>query len=156
MLIEKVGVTNPSRALPSLACAAFSRINSKTFRALFSSQPSVVRLLHTPSAVSIQSEDRFALTLTLSPRRGNPACPSWVESPNGERFQRAEKVLPLLGGEGWGEGERDFHLHTYGLAIRTTCPQKKALPSDFFCFCKSVTAAAPTLCTSTRCCVFVV
>ena len=69
------------------------------------------------SAVSMQSEKRFALTLTLSPRRGNHQWPRWDKSLTGEPSPALEKVLPLPGGEGWGEGERAFQLNSSGLAF---------------------------------------
>jgi len=41
--------------------------------------------------------------------------PRWEESPTGESFRRGRPLLPLLGGEGWGEGERSDSTE-YGLA----------------------------------------
>ena len=62
----------------------------------------------------MQSESRLALTLTLSPRRGNFQCMRQEESLIGEHTPALEKVLPLLGGEGRGEGERAFQLNSSG------------------------------------------
>ncbi|PYK01781.1 MAG: hypothetical protein DME23_03430 [Verrucomicrobia bacterium] len=56
----------------------------------------------------------FALTLSLSPRRGNSQSPRWGKSLNGERCPELKKLLPLLGGEGRGEGERFISLHGPG------------------------------------------
>src|SRR5439155_1227741 len=42
----------------------------------------------------------------LSPRRGNSQSPRREKSLNCERFPELKKLLPLPGGEGWGEGER--------------------------------------------------
>ena len=64
----------------------------------------------------MQSEITLALTLTLSPRRGNRQWPRRKNSLNSESFSALEKVLPLLGGEGWGEGEREFQLNCSGYA----------------------------------------
>ena len=66
-------------------------------------------------AVSMQSETRLALTLTLSPRRGNPQRLRREKSLNGEPCPALEKVLPLPGGEGRREGERAFILHSSGV-----------------------------------------
>src|SRR5438309_11929372 len=64
----------------------------------------------------MQSEDLFALTLALSPRRGNVQSPPWEESLTGGRIAELRKFLPLLGGEGRGEGERLIPLNSYGAA----------------------------------------
>src|SRR5205823_7048459 len=69
-----------------------------------------------PLAVSMQSEDWFALTLALSPRRGNVQSPRWEESLTGARIAELRTFLPLPGGEGRGEGERLIPLNSYGLA----------------------------------------
>src|SRR5436309_7441552 len=39
-----------------------------------------------------------------------------------DAFQHERMVLPLPGGEGWGEGERLFRLHTYDLRIWSFFP----------------------------------
>jgi len=62
----------------------------------------------------MQSEDLFALTLALSPRRGNVQSPRWEESLTGGRIAELRKFLPLPGGEGRGEGERLIPLNGYG------------------------------------------
>ena len=61
------------------------------------------------------SENWFALTLTLSPRRGNSGWPRWSHSLDGGCGDDAGRVLPLLEGEGRGEGERSIQLNRYGL-----------------------------------------
>jgi hypothetical protein len=45
----------------------------------------------------MQSQTRLALTLTLSPRRGNHQWQRWKKSTNGEHSPALENVLPLLG-----------------------------------------------------------
>ncbi|MCI0533751.1 MAG: PSD1 and planctomycete cytochrome C domain-containing protein [Verrucomicrobiales bacterium] len=77
---------------------------------MVAASPRCDRLVLPTSGSSIQSEWWSALTLTLTPRRGNFACPRQVESDNSVEFQRSGRVLPLPGGEGWGEGERSFSL----------------------------------------------
>jgi len=62
----------------------------------------------------MQSETRLALTLTLSPRRGNHQWPRKEKSATGEHSPSLETILPLLGGEGRGEGERKFQLDGSG------------------------------------------
>jgi hypothetical protein len=57
---------------------------------------------------------RLALTLTLSPRRGNHPWSRWEESLTVNLFPALEKLPPLPGGEGRGEGEREFQLNSYG------------------------------------------
>ena len=66
--------------------------------------------------VTMQLENWLALTLTLSPRRGNSVWPRWDESPEGEVIGGARELLPLPGGEGWGEGERIIRLNRSGFA----------------------------------------
>ena len=70
-----------------------------------------------PSAVSMQSEDWFALTLALSPTRGHVQSPRWEKSPNGGRIAELREFLPLPGGEGRGEGERLIPLNSYDLVV---------------------------------------
>ena len=64
----------------------------------------------------MQSEIRLALTLTLSPQEREPAMVVLGKSLNGEHSPALENLLPLPGGEGRGEGEREFQLNRYGLA----------------------------------------
>jgi hypothetical protein len=45
----------------------------------------------------MQSDSRLALTLTLSPRRGNLKWQRWEKLLNGGHFPALEKFLPLLG-----------------------------------------------------------
>jgi hypothetical protein len=52
---------------------------------------------YAPSAVTIQLVLSLALTLTLSPRRGDHPLPRWEQSPNGGQYPALEKLLPLLG-----------------------------------------------------------
>ncbi len=53
---------------------------------------------------------------SLSPRSGDLILPHWKMSPNGDASTAKENSLPLLGGEGRGEGERFFQLNASGLA----------------------------------------
>ena len=62
-------------------------------------------------AETMQSGVTLALTLTLSPRRGNRQWLRRKNSSNGEPFPALEKILPLPGGEGRGEGECEFQLN---------------------------------------------
>ena len=62
----------------------------------------------------MQSETSLALTLTLSPRRGKHQWRRREGSLSGDPFPVLEKVLPLPGGEGWGEGEREIQLNSSG------------------------------------------
>ncbi len=48
----------------------------------------------------MQSENCFALTLSLSPGRAEVLLPHWNEPPNGEAATAMEIGLPLRGGEG--------------------------------------------------------
>ena len=72
--------------------------------------------LATVLAVFMPSETTPALTLTLSPGRGNHHWPRRKKSQTGGSSPALEKVLPLPGGEGRGEGEREFQLNCSGLA----------------------------------------
>src|SRR5881396_858702 len=56
-------------------------------------------------AVSMRSKRTLALTPALSPRRGSTICPCCNESPPSETSRNLQKLLPLPGGEGQGEGE---------------------------------------------------
>ncbi len=58
----------------------------------------------------------LALTLSLSPRRGDSLSPRRERLPEGESCRSLRPLLPLPGGEGRGEGERLTPLHTCGLA----------------------------------------
>ena len=53
----------------------------------------------------MQLKMKFALTPALSPRRGRTICPGWNKPPFSDRLKDMQKLLPLPGGEGWGEGE---------------------------------------------------
>jgi hypothetical protein len=68
----------------------------------------------------MQLENWTALTLSLSPRRGNSLRPCWDESLDGEVIRSARELLPLPGGEGWGEGERLVRLNRSGAAASAT------------------------------------
>ncbi len=59
----------------------------------------------------MQSEHCFALTLSLSPGRGDALLPRWKKSLDGEASAATEIGLPLLGGEGRGEGQPLFRLN---------------------------------------------
>ncbi len=48
----------------------------------------------------------------LSPGRGDLLLPHWKRSPNGEAAAAMENGLPLLGGEGRGEGGRFLLLNS--------------------------------------------
>ena len=82
-------------------------------------------------AVSMQSKVTLALTLTLSPRRGNRQWPRRKNSLNGESFPALEKVLPLPGGEGRGGGEREFQQPSSGLFFRASSFVIRHLPIRF-------------------------
>jgi hypothetical protein len=56
----------------------------------------------------------IALTLPLSPRRGNRSFPHWETLPKKAESTGVQKLLPLLGGEGRGEGESFIALNRYG------------------------------------------
>src|SRR5579863_10590488 len=66
-------------------------------------------------AAAMQSEYCLALTPALSPGRGDTLHPHWKKAPAGEVSAAMEIGLPLLGGEGRGEGERFFPLNFSGL-----------------------------------------
>ena len=53
------------------------------------------------------------------PQERKPAMAVLGKSLNGESSPALETLLPLPGGEGWGEGEREFQLNRYGLEPRT-------------------------------------
>ena len=40
------------------------------------------------------------------------------KSLNSEHSPALENLLPLPGGEGWGEGEREFQLNSYGFRLQ--------------------------------------
>jgi len=61
----------------------------------------------------MQLDLRLALTLAVSPRRGNHFWPSRERSLISELFQRGKK-FSLSWGDGQGEGERWFLLHKDG------------------------------------------
>jgi hypothetical protein len=54
-------------------------------------------LQNTLSAGTIQLPRKTALTLTLSPRRGNYTWQRWEKSMSAGRFATLERFLPLLG-----------------------------------------------------------
>jgi hypothetical protein len=56
----------------------------------------------------------FALTLTLSPRRGNQLRPRQERSPDGGPFAVLEKLLPLLGERVGVRESVVSRLHSYG------------------------------------------
>jgi len=62
--------------------------------------------------------EKSALTLTLSPRRGNSFRPRWRESLNGACMTPPGNFSLSLGGEGRGEGERLISLNTSVAPIR--------------------------------------
>src|SRR5579863_1930946 len=68
-------------------------------------------------AVTLQLDNCLALTPTLSPGRGDRPLPCWKNSPNVEAAAAAKIGLPLLGGEGRGEGEHFFPLNVSGLEL---------------------------------------
>ena len=61
--------------------------------------------------------DRLALTLALSPRRGNQQWPRLEKFLTSGHSPALEKILPLPGGEGRGEGEREFQIKSSGLTV---------------------------------------
>ncbi len=67
-------------------------------------------------AVTMQSAHCLALPPSLSPGRGETLLPLWKEQTNVEASAAMENGLPLLGGEGRGEGERFRLLNSSGLA----------------------------------------
>ena len=54
---------------------------------------------------------------------------AWENSLTGEPFAALEKVLPLLGGEGRGEGELEFQLSCFGLGSMGGTNWSVALPN---------------------------
>ena len=48
------------------------------------------------------------------------------KSLNGEHSPALENLLPLPGGEGRGEGEREFQLNRYGLAVISLPEDRRA------------------------------
>ncbi len=66
-------------------------------------------------AGTMQSEYCLALTLSLSPGRGDRLLPYWKNPASGEAAAATVICLPLLGGEGRGEGECFFPLNGSGL-----------------------------------------
>jgi hypothetical protein len=62
----------------------------------------------------MQSDHCLALTLVLSLGRGDMLLAFWKKSPNVEAPTAMENGLPLLGGEGRGEGECFFQLNRSG------------------------------------------
>jgi len=65
--------------------------------------------------VTMQQKQTLTPALSLFEReRGNHPTPL-EQSPNGDSIERGRKCPPLLGGEGWGEGERRLSLNGYGL-----------------------------------------
>ncbi len=67
----------------------------------------------------MQLENCLALTLTRSPGREDRLPPRRKSLPNVEASAAMESGLPLLGGEGRGEGERFFLLIRSGLGLPT-------------------------------------
>src|SRR5579863_9522518 len=55
-------------------------------------------------AATMQLENCLALTLSLSPGRGDTLLPHWKKSPHDVASAAMENRLPLPGGEGRGEG----------------------------------------------------
>ena len=75
----------------------------------------------------------------LSPQEREPAMVVLGKSLNGEHSPALENLLPLPGGEGRGEGEREFQLNRYGFPVgvgrcarRDTCCFPGS-PSSFKC-----------------------
>ena len=64
-------------------------------------KPEADRLRSAHLAATMQSEKRLALTLTLSPRRGNRQWPRLENQLPSEHSPALQKSLPLTGGEGW-------------------------------------------------------
>src|SRR6266480_851593 len=52
------------------------------------------------------------------PQEREPARASSGMSLNSEHSPALENLLPLPGGEGWGEGEREFQLTQYGFGLQ--------------------------------------
>ena len=57
----------------------------------------------------------LALTPALSPGREDRLLQHWKKSPTGEASAVMENALPLLGGEGRGEGGAVLQLNSSGL-----------------------------------------
>ena len=67
----------------------------------------------------------LALTLSLSPRRGDSLSPRRERLPEGEPFRSPRPLLPLPGGEGRGEGERLFPLAYLRLSQAGGAPTRR-------------------------------
>ena len=63
----------------------------------------------------MESKPTLTPTLSLSEKERVNHSAALEPSLNGDFVERGRKNLPLLGGEGWGEGERSFQLHGSGL-----------------------------------------
>jgi hypothetical protein len=66
-------------------------------------------------ALPIQMEDPFPLTPALSPRERETISGAANKSPSRKHSHSAEKLFPLLWGEGQSEGEFHGQLHRCGL-----------------------------------------
>ena len=63
--------------------------------------------------VTLQRDRCIALTLALSSRKGDSYSPGWEESLISEHITVVDRLLPLPGGEGWGEGEFSTAMNHY-------------------------------------------